>query len=126
MDIKQAIPLSKQSKYDLIHLRLIAAGIASTEWELVVHSIIQLLKPGGEIQWKECTWADVQHISGSIQSSVHTTRLMGSRFKIGLKDKFSYGWKMLPQIFQNKGLVKLEEDIVSSDRSCGHENYSHK
>ncbi|CAD6449204.1 0b16cd51-15ae-49c9-80ac-5ad179dcf495-CDS [Sclerotinia trifoliorum] len=47
MDIKQPIPLSKQSKYDLFHLRLIAADIAPTEWELVVHNIIQLLKPGG-------------------------------------------------------------------------------
>ncbi|KAB8294168.1 hypothetical protein EYC80_009608 [Monilinia laxa] len=116
LDIKQPIPLAKQNKYDLVHVRLIAAGIAPSEWELVVQNIIQLLKPGGAVQWEECNWADVQHLRGGVQSSVYTAQLMGARFKIGLKDKFSYGWKTLPQIFENKGLVRIEKDIVSSDR----------
>ncbi|TGO47635.1 hypothetical protein BCON_0269g00010 [Botryotinia convoluta] len=116
MDIKQPIESSQHSKYDVVHVRLMAAGIAPAEWELVVQNIIYLLKPGGAVQWEECNWADVQHIRGGIDSSVYTARLMGSRFKNALKDKFSYGWKILPQIFDSKGLIQIEEDILSSDR----------
>lgn len=116
MDIKQPVETTKQGKYDVVHVRLMAAGIAPTEWELVVQNIIHLVKPGGAVQWEECNWADVQHIRGGIDSSVYTARLMGSRFKNALKDKFSYGWKILPHIFKSKGLTQVEEDILSSDR----------
>ncbi|KAM3155414.1 hypothetical protein ABEW05_004043 [Botrytis cinerea] len=116
MDIKQPIEFSQQSRDDFVHVRLMAAGIAPVEWALVVQNIIYLLKPGGATQWEECNWANVQHIRGGIDSSVYTARLMGSRFKNALKNKFSHGWKILPQIFDSKGLIQIEEDILSSDR----------
>ncbi|PQE28396.1 methyltransferase domain-containing protein [Rutstroemia sp. NJR-2017a BBW] len=116
MDIKQPPHPNHENKYDFINVRLIAAGINQTEWDLVVRNISTLLKPGGSIQWVECNWADVQHIRGDVMSSVATARSMGSMFKEGLRDKFSHGWKLLPQLFLEQGFDNVEEDIVSSDR----------
>jgi len=116
MDIRQPPPLSEHKKYDLVHVRLIVAGIKPSEWEVVVSNIVQLLKPGGAIQWEECNFAAVQHLRGGVMSSVHTARDMGGRFREALKDMFSHGWNILPQLFEGAGLEDVENDIVSSDR----------
>jgi len=116
MDIKQPPSSSELNKYDLVHVRLIAAGIASTEWEAAVNNAVQLLKPGGAIQWEECNWEASQYYRGGVESSVHTCRKMAALFKEAMKDRFSHNWKILPQTFKTIGLVDVEEDIVSSDR----------
>ena len=116
MDIKQPPQSSVRDKYDLIHVRLLAAGIAPAEWEPAVRNIIKLLKPGGAIQWTECNWAGVQHLRGGTHSSIRSARFMGIQFKEGLKDKFSHGWNVLPKIFCDAGLIDVDEDVVSSDR----------
>ncbi|TGO13377.1 hypothetical protein BTUL_0070g00050 [Botrytis tulipae] len=41
---------------------------------------------------------------------------MCARFKEGMKDNFSYGWKVLPRIYEEYGMRDVVEDIVSSDR----------
>jgi len=41
---------------------------------------------------------------------------MGMRFKTVLNKQFEQGWNILPQIFEDEGLVGVVRDLVSSDR----------
>lgn len=116
MDIRNPPPVSEHSKFDVVHISLIAAGLTPSEWEPVVHNVTQLLKPGGAIQWAECDWAATQHLRSEVNSSVQTYRSMGTKFREAFKNQFSRGWNTLPQMYQAAGLKQIQQDIVSSDR----------
>ncbi|TGO25864.1 hypothetical protein BPAE_0071g00350 [Botrytis paeoniae] len=116
LNIKETPPSSLHDKYDIIHIRLLAAGINSTEWKPIVQNLLKLLKPGGAIQWEECNWMETQYYRSGINSSAQAACYMCARFKEGMKDKFSYGWKILPRIYDEFGMGDLVKDIVSSDR----------
>lgn len=115
MGVKQPPPPEEHSRYD-VYVRLLTAAMNATDWEAVVRHLTRLLKPGGALQWEECNFADVRHLRGKTDSSVSAARFMGSLFGEGLKERFAYGWSTLPQIMENAGLVRVDEDIVSSDR----------
>ncbi|KAI4121197.1 MAG: hypothetical protein LQ338_006507 [Usnochroma carphineum] len=116
MDVKSPPPPSEYNRYDVVHVRLLAAAMSSTDWEVAVRNIVQLLKPGGALQWEEGNFADVRHLRGNVCCSVSAARFMGSLFRENLRENFSYGWSTLPQILSTVGFVNIDEDIVSSDR----------
>jgi ubiquinone/menaquinone biosynthesis C-methylase UbiE len=116
MDVKQPPPPEEHNRYDVVHVRLLTAAMDPMDWDVAVRNLNRLLKPGGALQWEECNFADVQHLRGSTGSSVSAARFMGSLFREGLKEKLSHGWSTLPQIMGSAGLVRVDEDIVSSDR----------
>ncbi|KAI0205454.1 S-adenosyl-L-methionine-dependent methyltransferase [Astrocystis sublimbata] len=116
MDVKREVPPELRGKYDLVHVRLLAAAMLPDEWEPVVSNIAQLLKPGGYIQWEECDWAGVKHLRGNMYSSVNSAQLMGRAFRDGMRDRFEHGWDTLPQDMRAAGLCSVESDIISSDR----------
>lgn len=116
MDVKQPPPPEEHNRYDVVHVRLLTAAMNPPDWDVVVRNLNRLLKPGGALQWEECNFAHGRHLRGPIDSSVSAARFMGSLFREGLKEQLSYGWNTLPQIMGNAGLVRVDEDIVSSDR----------
>ncbi|KAF7909156.1 hypothetical protein EAE99_011526 [Botrytis elliptica] len=82
----------------------------------MVQNLLKLLKPGGAIQWKECNWMETQYYRSDIDLSVQAARSMCARFKEAMKDNFSYGWNILPRIYEEFGMGDVVEDIISSDR----------
>jgi hypothetical protein len=116
MDFKQPPPLSEHSRYDVVHVRLLTAAMNPVDWDVAVRNLIQLLKPGGALQWEECNFADGRHFRGKLGCSVSAARLVGSLMRESLREKFSYGWSTLPTLMEGAGLVRVDEDIVSSDR----------
>ena len=116
MDVKEPPAPEEHGQYDVVHVRLLVAGMNSTDWDVAVRNLTQLLRPGGALQWEECNFLATQYFRGKVDSSVSTARFMASLFREALKEKFSYGWNTLPGIMRNSGLLEVEEDIVSSDR----------
>ena len=116
MDVKQPPPREEENKYDVVHVRLLTAAMNPADWELAVHNLRRLLKPGGALQWEECNFAGAQHLRGRNETSATVIRFMGSRFREGLKEKLADGWSTIPRIMKDAGLLCLDEDIVSSDR----------
>ncbi|KAJ9322951.1 hypothetical protein DTO027B5_2993 [Paecilomyces variotii] len=116
LDARQPVPPALRGTYDLVHVRLIAAGLQPDEWSSVVQNLAQLLKPGGAMQWEECNFIGVQHYRGQPESTVAAARFMGRLFRDGLQTRFSHGWSTLPQDMKAAGLEQVQEDIVSSDR----------
>lgn len=116
MDVKAPPPLAERHRYDVVHVRLLTAAMTPLDWEIVVSNLLQLLKPGGALQWEECNFAGGRHLRGEANSTVSAARFMGSLFREQLKDRLSHGWNTLPRIMRTAGLVQVDEDIVSSDR----------
>ncbi len=116
MDVKQPPPSEERDRYDVVHARLLVAAMNPEDWGTAVRNLVKLLKPGGALQWEECNFAHVRHLRGKADSTTSAARSMGIVFREALKEKFAYGWSTLPQIMSDSGLVRVDEDIVSSDR----------
>lgn len=116
MNIKVPPPENQCSKYDVIHVRLLAAAMNPGDWGVAVRHIEMLLKPGGAVQWEECNFAQGRHVRGRAGSTIDAAQYIGDKMRVALKDKFAYGWSTLPQEMRDAGFVGVGEDIVSSDR----------
>jgi trans-aconitate methyltransferase len=116
LDIKQPVPEELQGQYDVVHVQMLAAGMLPSEWELVVRNVVLLLKPGGWLQWTECDFLGVKHLSGHTEATVDTARKMGRAFRDALKERFGHGWNSLPADMEAAGLDSICTDLLSSDR----------
>ena len=60
-DIGSVLSLPSQwtSKYDIVHQRLLAAGLQRPQWELALKEIYRVLKPGGWVQLVEVDLANM-------------------------------------------------------------------
>ena len=78
--------------------------------------MLQLLKPGGAIQWEEPALSQMQHLRGEPSSMTATMTQLSLMMGSGpLQERFSHGWSTLPHIMERCGL-RIEKDVVSSDR----------
>ncbi|PYI03137.1 hypothetical protein BO78DRAFT_400013 [Aspergillus sclerotiicarbonarius CBS 121057] len=119
-DVRAPMPREWEGRYDLVHVRQIAAGLTPEEWESVVANLARLLKPGGAMQWEECNFANTVHLRGGERDgqlcSVEAARTLGQMFKTGLMTHFCHGWDRLQAAMQAAGLERVGAEWVSSDR----------
>jgi hypothetical protein len=52
-DILQPFPAEHQLQYDLVHIRLLVLALRKDQFRTAIANVVQLLKPGGFIQWEE-------------------------------------------------------------------------
>lgn len=116
MDAKKPPPLEEQNLYDVVHVRLLIAAMNPEDWEVVTRNLVQMLKPGGAIQWDECNFGQSRAYRGKTSSTLSGVKPAIEAMQNGIKEKFAYGWNTLPQAMRNAGLIHVEQDIVSSDR----------
>ncbi|KAL8837307.1 MAG: hypothetical protein Q9170_002564 [Blastenia crenularia] len=57
-DFGQEFPVEYHEKFDLVNVRLVSYAIQGVDLEKVVGNIIQLLRPGGYLQWQETDASD--------------------------------------------------------------------
>ena len=113
---KEPIPAELHGVYDIVHIRYLAAGMEPDDWEPVLRNMLQLLKPGGAIQWEEGALSQLQYLRGEPSSMTATLKRASLTFLTGtMQRRFSYGWNTLPEIMEKCGL-RVETDVVSSDR----------
>lgn len=116
LDIKKPVPEELHGKFDVVHVRMLVAGMLSKDWAPAVNNLSRMLKPGGFLQWEEGDFVGLKHLRGGVDSQVETLRFMGRAFFNALRESFSYGWNTLPGHMQAAGLDPVLKDIVSSDR----------
>lgn len=116
-DARERFSAEYHGKYDVVHLRLLVCGLEKDDWEVVTRNAINLLKPGGAIQWEEGNYLLAgRALRGSTESSVESMNLAASATFNALEHRFAYGWSTLPEILQRVGIKDLKIDLVSSDR----------
>ncbi|KAL4813917.1 hypothetical protein BDW67DRAFT_177437 [Aspergillus spinulosporus] len=52
-DILKPFPPEHHRKYDLVHVRLLVTAFPENEYETAVRNLVEILKPGGFIQWTD-------------------------------------------------------------------------
>ncbi|PYH42554.1 class I SAM-dependent methyltransferase [Aspergillus saccharolyticus JOP 1030-1] len=117
-DIRAPIPSEWEARYDLVHVRQVAAGLAPEDWIPVVSNLARLLKPGGAMQWEECNFSNVVHLRGGsvAECTVAAARRLGQLFQHGLRDHFAHGWDRLETAMRAAGLQQVDGERVSADR----------
>jgi SAM-dependent methyltransferase len=115
-DARQDVPSYLREKYDLVHVRLIAAGLSAREWTGAVKNLFQLLKPGGVIQWEECDFTAVRHLPGDPDSTIDTASVMGRMFLTAMRPRFEYGWNEMAADMRAAGLENVQTEAVAAHR----------
>ncbi|CEN60816.1 hypothetical protein ASPCAL03249 [Aspergillus calidoustus] len=52
-DVLTPFPPEHRGRYDLIHVRLLVTALGESEFETAVRNMLDILKPGGYLQWVE-------------------------------------------------------------------------
>lgn len=53
LNLLDPVPPELQNAFDMIHLRLLIAGLGPGLWDIASQNIFKMLKPGGLLQWDE-------------------------------------------------------------------------
>ncbi|KAL3495139.1 hypothetical protein BJX62DRAFT_233785 [Aspergillus germanicus] len=109
LDILQPIPDELKGQYDVVCIRYFGVLIRNNEPEFVLRNLVDMLKPGGYIQWME---SDIynQTVVKSTNSPLHgvTTTLeqhLPSWRKYLDSSELRYDWlKTLPKICKSMGM----------------------
>ncbi|KAI4220859.1 MAG: hypothetical protein L6R36_007312 [Xanthoria steineri] len=68
-DMLKPFPTQHHEKFDLVNVRLVSYAIKGADLDRVVQNVIQLLRPGGYLQWQEAdasdSWAHPETSAGS-------------------------------------------------------------
>ena len=69
-NVFDAIPDDLRGKYDIVHVRLLVLVVENSDPRPVIRNLVQMLKPGGYLQWEELNFPDhyVKTIDGSLQT----------------------------------------------------------
>ncbi|OQD97031.1 hypothetical protein PENSOL_c013G09572 [Penicillium solitum] len=116
LDARKDVPVALYGQYDIVHVRLIAAGLTASEWGRVVRNLAKLLKPGGVMQWEECDFTNVRHLPGRPESTTEAASTIGLMFLTAMKPRFEYGWNRLATDMRAAGLVDVHTEAISADR----------
>ncbi|KAI1328721.1 hypothetical protein F5Y16DRAFT_148112 [Xylariaceae sp. FL0255] len=116
LDIKKPFPEHLHGMYDLVHLRLLVAGMLPEDWDPVVRNLSQILKPGGYLQWEEPDFVNGHWQKGRPELSHEATTILSEGFKESMANRPQHGWCDLPDFMRAAGLVSVQTDIVSADR----------
>lgn len=73
LNILDPVPEDKQGTFDVLHLRLLVLGLPKGQWGRACKNLLQLLKPGGWLQWEEAEFAYVNR--GSQPTTCHLASL---------------------------------------------------
>ncbi|OOF90556.1 hypothetical protein ASPCADRAFT_400772 [Aspergillus carbonarius ITEM 5010] len=52
-DLTAPFPCEHWNRYDLVHVRLVVAGLEESEYRVAITNLYKILKPGGYLQWEE-------------------------------------------------------------------------
>ncbi|KAI9710435.1 MAG: hypothetical protein M1828_002165 [Chrysothrix sp. TS-e1954] len=116
-DCKRPFPTQHHGKYDAVHLRLLVTAMNPQDWESVSRHCMQLLKPGGWIQWDEANFMQSRRaLRGEVDSTVAHIDKMIDFSPASMLERAENGWSTLPNIFSSIGLKDAATDLVSSDR----------
>jgi hypothetical protein len=116
-DVKQPFPPELHGQFDMIHLRLLVAGMDREDWAKATVNLLQLLKAHGAIQWEEADFITGRRLRGGVGGTTANNLAFGLQPMVDLfTERYKYGYSTLPDVFKAAGLERVEQDIVSSDR----------
>lgn len=119
MSILEDVPERFRAQFDVVHMRLLVLGLFDHEWPLAAKNALQLLKPGGWIQWHESQFRELemfQMVPGA--STKHNERIIHAVMStLNKQGKILDHVRHLRDIVQEAGFGDCEEDKFSTERA---------
>lgn len=118
LNILEPVAEESQGQFDVVHIRLLIVGLAGEDWDAVARHAIQLLKPGGDLQWCE---ADFENMD-MLQTKGGSSRVAHEDLSHFILDVMQKHGKLagdvgrLCEAVWRAGFQNCSEDLVSSDR----------
>lgn len=118
LNITEAIPEQYQGQFDVVHLRLLVCGLTSDQWELAARNLLQLLKPGGFLQWHESQFRGIHTYQSVPGASIENNELLirNTIASLNRQGKMLDDVLRLRQTVQSVGFEDCAEDVFSTDR----------
>lgn len=116
LDFKQPFPSEFHNRFDLVHIRVITPSMEEQDWPVVLQNVLQILKPGGAIQWAEPNWTTAEQLRSKPETTCDGARVMSKLFKDVLAEKTPFGWNDLPDLMEAATMSGIQRDVVSTDR----------
>ncbi|KAI0798925.1 S-adenosyl-L-methionine-dependent methyltransferase [Xylaria sp. FL0064] len=110
-NVKDAVPTTLMGRYDMLHIRHFMFVLLDDEVPGVLARLVQMLKPGGFLQWSEhdLTGLKIARISTDTKTEAHQELL---RATLSQDRRLTPRWvPRLPNLFSASGLVAVEHEI---------------
>lgn len=118
-DFFQPIPQDLQGTFDLVNIRLIIISLGPVEvWQKVLANVLTLLKPGGAISWTEGNFLVARGFRGAQAHATPGHHLTAGQLQLNntLIKRFGYSFPSFQKLFEDQGLLRVQEDVLSTDR----------
>ena len=115
-DARNPFSEADHSSFDLVHICALIAALQPADWDVVMRNIVQLLKPGGMVQWYESDFGNLRCLRNNPECVRYTAipKLL-EKFKSTMGDRLSATGHKLPEVALAH-LENVEIDISSTDR----------
>jgi SAM-dependent methyltransferase len=118
-DFFEPFPAELQGTFDLVNVRLIIISLGGLEvWQRVLRNIATLLKPGGALCWTEGNFLVARGFRGEAAGSLPGHHVTAGQMQLNstLVKRFGYSFPSFTRLFEEAGLQRVEEDVLSTDR----------
>ncbi|EMC99607.1 hypothetical protein BAUCODRAFT_128400 [Baudoinia panamericana UAMH 10762] len=119
LNVLKDVPEHHKAKFDVFHLRLLICGLKTRDWQKAARHVLDLLKPGGWIQWQDSNFPNLKCYNNKPGASRKAcSGLLSPVLKaLSAQDKFMpHSITGLMSLVQNAGFEDCDEDVSSSDR----------
>ncbi|KAL9048640.1 MAG: hypothetical protein Q9162_007618 [Coniocarpon cinnabarinum] len=116
-DAREPCPSVFEERFDLVHIRLIIAGMGRDDWPKAAECAQAMLKPGGALMWTELRMQDaVPALRSGVQASRRGLDDICQCLLDILGERLNAGVLTLQPVFTEIGMQGVEMDVASSDR----------
>lgn len=118
-DFFAPIPEELRGTFDLVNVRLIIISLGPVAvWQRVLANLLALLKPGGAICWTEGDFLVARGFRGEAGTSSAGHELTRGQLQLNntLIRRFGYSFPSFQTLFEDGGLQRVSEDVLSTDR----------
>ncbi|KAF9699198.1 hypothetical protein EKO04_003000 [Ascochyta lentis] len=118
-DFKNPMPADLRGTFDLVNIRLIIISLGpEAVWKEVLSNVLALLKPGGAVSWTEGNFLVARGFRGGEVEATPGHHLTRGQVQLNstLVERFGYSFPGLSKLFEEVGLLRVEEDVLSTDR----------
>lgn len=118
LNILDPVPKEFQGRFHVVHIRLLIVGLTGEDWNTVARNAMQLLKPGGYLQWCEADFEnmDMLQTKGGSSRVAHEELFGFIREMMRKHGKLAGDVNRLGETVRKAGFQDCSEDLVSSDR----------
>jgi len=116
LNILESIPSQWAGKFDVVHAKLLTCGLAEEDWLTAAKHMLQLLKPGGWLQWSEGANVGILRNFSAARKPTTTSLLETAMAAAHNAGRMLKDGAHVPKTVTDAGFTEVNDDTFASDR----------